>query len=268
MNRRFLGRAVMAAFVVLGCCLPALAQNRGHLYIVIATDDNDENVGAHVLQDGRNIKGAVGGNVARDEFTVTKVDPDSLSPRTILAAIRQQPAGPNDALFIYFSGHGAFHPTIGQYFWLTGPKRALPRSRVRDAIKEKNPRLGIIISDCCYNLFDEPPSAVLPAAIVGTKPLFDELFFKTNGFVDVTSSKEGQFSMCYPQAHKGSIFTQALQWILWEEREVRLSWKELFKMTQEKTAQDFTEVHPRGVKARGGTVVQRTQTAWAFTLPD
>ena len=236
------------------------------VHVVIATDSRDPIIGRFVASDNRTISGTMGANIAEEQIEFYPIEPDQMRPADIHNRILNLPVGANDAVLFYYSGHGGYDAT-GQFFSLERGTTRLYRHVVRAAIESKQPRLGVLISDCCYAFLPDPnPSGVAPALFAQTKPLFDELFFRARGLVDITSSQPGEISSCYLDDADGSIFTKSLSDILWDVREQRLSWKQVFEMTRRRASAEFARVHPTGAKAPFMTVPQRTQTAWAFRL--
>ena len=112
----------------------------------------------------------------------------------LLTAIDTCPAGPDDTIVFFYSGHGA-HDARGHYLLMPDQKTTLARQTVIESIRRKNPRLAVVITDSCANLVDRgllrgPAMAVEQPE--RASPLFDSLFFQSSGLVDVNSSSESQ----------------------------------------------------------------------------
>jgi hypothetical protein len=246
---------------------------------VIATDDQDGSVGRHCFHDGLHFRNLFYSNVDNRRLTERRVAADELfvhaeefGARDVLEKIAATTVRPDDALVVYYSGHGAYNEKLGHFFSLAGGKENLTRSSVVEAIRRKNPRLGVLISDCCYSYFpvERYTPSVYQTRSDETSPLFARLFLETKGFVDITSSEEGQVSMCHRHPVAGSLFTAALRQVLADNRQGRLSWGEVFDKVKPITARGFSELFPEGTEVPGRgfqTRLQRTQTPYAFSLP-
>jgi hypothetical protein len=138
----------------------------------------------------------------------------------------------------------------------------LQRSKVQRAIEAKQPRLGILISDCCYAYVKKPPVAMAPRILqpATTTPAFLSLLFQVRGVVDLTSSQPGEYSAVGPEPGYGSLFTTALYQFLDQNRNRRLTWPMVFEAVQDRAATQFKNQYPNGIEN------QFTQTAYAFRL--
>jgi hypothetical protein len=125
---------------------------------------------------------------------------------------------PTDVLIFYYAGHGATGPRIGHFFQTSGGD--LPRSELRAAITRQQPRLAVMLTDCCSSAarFRPPktapaPGAAAPGAPPGVSKLMRCLFFEHRGLVDITGATydartgKGEFGWYGPQ---GGVFTTAL----------------------------------------------------------
>ncbi|MBN2293809.1 MAG: caspase family protein [Pirellulales bacterium] len=133
----------------------------------------------------------------------------------MLKAIDNCPAGPDDTVIFFYSGHGATEKRSGKHFLLMPDRRtSIARQTIIDRIKRKNPRLIVMITDSCSELIDRgmlpgPRLMIIPPQRIA--PLFDELFLKSKGLADFNSSTEGQIAagpvggglMVLAMAHKG-----------------------------------------------------------------
>ena len=101
----------------------------------------------------------------------------------LLTAIDNCPAGPDDTIVFFYSGHGA-HDARGHYLLMPDQKTTLSRQTVIESIQRKNPRLAVVITDSCANLVDRgllPGPAMALAQPDRASPLFDSLFFQSIG---------------------------------------------------------------------------------------
>ena len=68
---------------------------------------------------------------------------------------------PTDVLIFYYAGHGATDPRIGHFFQTSGGD--LPRSELRAAIMRQQPRLAVMLTDCCSSAAQFRPRKTAPA---------------------------------------------------------------------------------------------------------
>lgn len=175
---------ISRSWVVLSICLvlavPACADAQDseatRVRVLIAVDTDDQ-MGATWGLDGDNMrvifaaaaqKQGVDSRVVIDTFTGKQ-----MTAENILAYYENLPTGPTETLVFYYSGHGGFHLSKGHFFamrWGT-----LYRSALLAAMKKRQPRLIVVLTDCCANLAggarpSEPPDSQI-AALRLQKPL-------------------------------------------------------------------------------------------------
>ena len=133
-------------------------------------------------------------------------DPDFSIFDKAAALLRSRRVKPDDALFIFWSGHGAIEN--GRHYLRQANGKSIPRQELLDAAKGCGARLTVLITDSCASLrlsgksdyvTDRIPCAAAPIAV---EPLFEELFFNYRGTLDVNSSSEGEraYSFFQPSA--------------------------------------------------------------------
>ena len=133
-------------------------------------------------------------------------DPDFSIFDKAAALLRSRRVKPDDALFIFWSGHGAIEN--GRHYLRQANGKSIPRQELLDAAKGCGARLTVLITDSCASLrlsgksdyvTDRIPCAAAPIAVA---PLFEELFFNYRGTLDVNSSSEGEraYSFFQPSA--------------------------------------------------------------------
>ncbi len=167
---------------------------------------------------------------------------DDFSKLKLLEVLNGMVVEPQDVVVFYYTGHGARANTDESAF----PQLALGSSaqdlmaleQVDAIIKGKNPRLRIVLADCCNAAVEGimPQNQAngtvtqLAQAEVNT---YQSLIRKLKGNVLLSSSSAGQLSIALPE---GSIFTlaflQELQKIVVRNGEV--SWGELLDSTRER----------------------------------
>lgn len=152
----------------------------------------------------------------------------------ILTAIDSCPAGPNDAIFFYWCGHGAYDVRNGvkkHYLIITGnenkeEKPVIYRSEILGALKKKRPRLAVLITDSCNKFRSAELMFPMPApAVEGIPPLFHSLFFLCRGTVDVNSSSPDQWAVISKES--GALFSSCFCIYLEIGLGQPMSWEEL-----------------------------------------
>jgi hypothetical protein len=106
-------------------------------------------------------------------------------------------AGPNEALLFYYVGHGGINKTRGQLFCVNGP--CLYRSELRTAMLQRQPRLAVILTDCCSTGINpneplpkegqSPPRQMATPSPRGTGSVIGDLLLLNRGLVVITSAK-------------------------------------------------------------------------------
>jgi hypothetical protein len=130
----------------------------------------------------------------------------------ILRAIDHCPAGQHDAIVIFYTGHGGYDDD-GHFLVMPDGQNRLHRKTILDRIASRNPRLAVLITDTC-NL--HVPSGVRPGPAPmlippeRISPLFDSLFIRSHGVVDINSSSEGEVAI---GAIGGGLLTLSLAYM-------------------------------------------------------
>jgi hypothetical protein len=220
----------------------------------IVVDRLDKNIGKSVARDGELVKQALedGFSANKDRLVLHPIlDGQRVTPDGVLEFIDRLPVRPTDTLLFYFSGHGAWDETRGQYLQLySGPttKRGdLFRSTLVARLKGKNARLVVCLTDCCN------AEAVSRARLTRdlARPVQWEtlraLLLRPRGLVDMTSSAKGQLSWTYPpdeeENARPSLFTVNLVALLRAQlREgATLDWEDAYNWLKKETQEDYVK---------------------------
>ena len=224
-------RFVAVWLLALAALAPASVQAQPKLYVLLAGDTQEPKLGRAIENSLSYVGDAFWAHVPERQLVVRTVPHDDVTPRGILAAIGRYQPGGDDAFVFFWIGHGA-HDNRGHYLDMPG-RGTLPRREIVAAIQAKRPRLAVVITDSC-NIFlpGGPPfgafKVISPRRV---SPLFEELFFRHRGLVNVNSSTEGQVSRIN---QGGGFFAQALAYppfpkaqrvgLLWNRAESRMDW--------------------------------------------
>lgn len=121
----------------------------------------------------------------------------------IRATIQELTVQPDDALFVYYQGHGAYDPTYAvgdpsEGHFLQLPGEGLLRSELLALCASRKPRLVFLSTDCCnvQGTVTEPSKASsirYPHVITGWTAL-ERLLLSYSGVADITASSRGEFA--------------------------------------------------------------------------
>src|SRR5271157_3022525 len=278
-----------AFLFVAGPCAVMVAVTTAHaepaIHLVVVADTLDHKIGQSVQVDMQMIEGTFLGQVLEgDRLKIETVDREKCHPDAILQRIAAVRLAPEDALVVFFSGHGAYDEQEEQYFKFPrlGAGSILTRRQVRDAIKAKGCRLGVLLTDCCNNMSIIPkrlaPSMQAPGRVEQPpfSPLFRSLFLETSGFVDLTSSKRGERSLAYPATKfagreevypQGGLFSTSIVRVLSAYQDQPITWSAVAEKTAELVRLEFQRLKPDGLDNEDEPEnPQMTQTVVAHSL--
>jgi hypothetical protein len=283
----------------------ALAQGPSKLHVLLICDTRDAEIGRSMER-----------NLSALHFTITENVPDSrlnlksipsldgsdarpLVASELINRIRQLKGqvGPQDAVALFYSGHGFYntylHPdgrAWGTCLSLSGGGPPLSLRTLRTELGNLKPRFSALVIDCCNKTREVPVFPAAPQApgkVVKPEqpvsPLFDQLFFRSSGGVILNSSKIGQYAfipnkvtMSQPgqpgqEIPETSLFVQAWQSAIWPNQEKRLNWNQFQGVVQENLDRLVPNVLTRGgvLLGDGRFVAQDRQETqlFVFTRP-
>jgi hypothetical protein len=261
----------------------AEAQDAGRVFALLAIDTDSQIAG--IEDDGRSMSAALMSGFGNTEFLDLRILTGAdVRPDVIVDYFRNLRSGPDDVLLFYYTGHGAMFEGRGHV--LTTSHGNLPRGVLRAAMSGRQPRLGVLLTDCCSSLVKrrpQPPAAGAPAPRPQVSPMLRCLLLQHRGFVDVTSSSYGEAS--WSRQGTGGFFTGALATALgsWgiegfdNDRDGFVTWTEVFEQVRRETQATFREFkqdllnrNPRDLdpKLRANLEAQRDQSPQAFSLGD
>lgn len=194
-------------------------------------------------------------------MNVVNVDGNMATPDAIRRTISGVKPDKNDTVVFYYSGHaGNAGADGGQFFHLKDEKEIttneLTRANVRDLLCQNNPRLVVLLTDCCNVFAPRGDKEIFlynsrgNAAPSDFTPVMKTLFIEPRGVIDVTSSKVGQYSYA---TESGSIAT--LSWIqvfneinssLKENPSAKKSWRDALQEITVASDTIFKKEYPNG----------------------
>lgn len=155
----------------------------------------------------------------------------------ILSAVSQINAGPDDAIFVYFIGYGAFGPG-GHYFDFPG--QDLPRQQLVSAMTRKGARLTVLISESCSVDPNADGLGMLAGAgmALTTPQTLTRLLTNYRGVIDVNSSSEGQYGF---GNSSGGFFSRYFHAAL-EQDQANPSWQAIISQAGSEQSQLYQQI--------------------------
>jgi len=248
------------------------------IHLIIASDLR-AGFNANLITDHNNIERLFRGNVPKDRLNLVALKMDEITPDKILQAVKEIETTESDTLVFYYSGHAASSAgNGGQFFQLKddqGKPVELQRRTLLAALHEKKARLTVLLTDCgnIEEKADEPVEKSAQTIVLSEvmSPIFDALFIKPEGTVDITSSKRGEASFVdATEKKRGSLFTWSLVALFEKDRNnATITWQEFTTELAEDVKQAFLDNHPEGFKFSpplNGIVQQTTQTIEVYGM--
>jgi hypothetical protein len=168
-------RALLPCCVLLLSPLTAWSQelaeaSRVRVLLLLDTDDR---MGATWGLDGDNMKEVIEAAFIKqglkDRFTIDMLVGKNVTSDHVMKYYANLKSDPSEALLFYYSGHGAFHLNRGHFMALT--RGQLYRRDLIAAMQKHDPKLIVILTDCCANIsggaWQEEPKKAETNAIEG-----------------------------------------------------------------------------------------------------
>lgn len=179
-----------------------------HALVVAATED--ERIGKGVVKNMQNMTKIIQdvANILDCEFDFEQYSHSQCTKADVMGWINNLDVEPDDVVFFFYSGHGGRALNDADIFpqmCMNNPSNQslyLPVTHVEKLIEKKNPRLAIIITECCnsesagikikplFAMSDEEYSSVGDYNAQALK----DLFFNAKGMVKISSSKPTEYS--------------------------------------------------------------------------
>lgn len=265
--------ALAIAVVLQTAAVPSMAldgQDARLLHVLIVADTADKQVGEMVNLDGQNLYDLLVDEIPQVRRGQIKVlRGDSVTSEAIFGHIQGLQVDPNDSLFVYFTGHGAYVADRGQVLRMKGGE-LLQRSELLSQMREKGARLTVLITDACSNIIQDKLGARLAYSMADgiDHDACRYLFFRHRGVVDIHAASPGQESVALQG--KGSLFTKALVDALGLANaaydRVPITWRDVMANVSRQTADSFREQRENNPDFRVVFPNQTTQTPKVASL--
>lgn len=256
------------------------------VHLLAVADSSDPSIGAKVGDDARNVaalfeesfRAAGKGDQLRTRVILGR----ETTGRNLLAAVAGLDVRPNDAVVVFYSGHGSIDGRDRRGFDIGGGDR-LAVDAVLAAIEARGPRLAVLLTDVCSSYqpgrpADRAPAAgaprELPRGRVMPWATVEHLFLSHRGVVDITAAAPGQMAAIEPNG-RGSFFTNALLEVLTtphpalvagldQNGDRAIQWAEVLPQVRGAAAERFRADPPRDARATGPQVATgRALGTWA-----
>jgi hypothetical protein len=180
--------------------------------------DNDSNLTEYVDADGRALSKLLNEGFATrpHRLSLEVLDRKDANPDRVLTYYRQILAkkviAGYDTLLFYYTGHGANFGAMGHGLTMTHGR--LLRNDLLRGMKALNPRLVVVLTDCCSKeVLPKSKAGAVPAPPRASWPVMDQLFFSHQGVADINGCQADSFSWCFDDdkgVARGGTFTVAL----------------------------------------------------------
>ena len=229
--------------------------------------------GANPVADYKNMERLFKENVPQARLKPILVVADEITPDKILDVVDQVNLTEKDTLVFYYSSRTADEAgNGGQYFVMKkrdGQQAELQRRTLRAALMDKRAKLTVLLTDCgVIEQKTSDESKEVPQTVVSPEkmsPVFEALFIKPEGIVDITSSKWGEASFVKTSPEKrGSCFTRSIITLLEKyQDDPATHWSDFVAELKFNVQKAFLESYPDGYRfdpPLNGIIIQKTQT--------
>lgn len=241
-----LASAVLTASACFGQQTHHSAASGSKVYVVYAALTDDASIGRFIQLNVPSFESMIETQIRPGRIgSFIKLTGADCTAEKLVTTIEALQVGANDTLFVFYEGHGAYNgnapttdPTQGHFLAL--PDRILLRSELLECMRTKNPRLQVLLSDCCNveSFLIVPEKAVFEQLTLDVRGWtgLEDLLLSYRGEVDGTASSRGEFS--WFSSDVGGWFTtsflaktyavsgqHSLQW--------KPTWEELAQETEE-----------------------------------
>lgn len=222
------------------CCSAVSYGKKLHLIIACDTYDTSANgdISGSTRGDELNVINKFKQFFPPESLSINNISNGTFTEADIMNAIRNANVNYDDTIMFYYSGHGDYDYDNGtQRFTLLNERGNIPRYKVVDALRNKNARLTICMTDCCNVIRSETTQKRRRINKGGNSDGIDALFFNARGVVDITSSRISEVSLALKDC---SLFTICVIDFLEENKSnPDVKWLDLNEKVQPKMSEIF-----------------------------
>jgi len=207
------------------------------LYLIIAADTNDSQIGKSVAVDSKKLQSLIEDIVSQSkgDLALKKIvlEADSVTNHNLMLAIDFPKVKPDDLVIFSYSGHGhRFQSTPTRWPLMDTPGSVTDFASVIEKIKNKNSRQFILLADCCNAVVERPERRLLYSGRKFNYNAIKQMFVISNARFAASGCLPGQFS--YGDNDQGGLFTSLF---ISNLSNALLSdgtdWEELFQKTRQ-----------------------------------
>lgn len=239
-------RLSFAIVILVGCASTTIAQT---VHAIIACNTIDSSIGVGMTSDMKNVRNAIQIIVSTldCEYEEQVFDGPVCTKENVTNYINNMDVERDDVIIFFYGGHGTHAMDNANDPW---PQMCMntnieslfmPVASVDKLLSAKQPKLRIILTNCCNKEQSGVSVKPLYAQSAGSTmqsdynaAAFKKLFLESKGKVMMTSSKLGQYSWC---GANGGLFTNYLLDVLDAVGMDKLNadWKTVCEATHDKT---------------------------------
>lgn len=186
-----------------------IASNSQTMHVFVFANTNDPKIGETCKVDKEqmlvNIKTVA--RVLNYEISIKTFDGDNFTAANIRNELNNFSCNKNDIVFFYYTGHGGRsrddetkwpqlnfnkpNQNVDEYY--------IPLIAVNNTIDQNNPRLSIVLADCCNSYANITPKVEMKGSTTVSDDdkkdnVYQNLFHKVKGNIIISSSKIGEAS--------------------------------------------------------------------------
>lgn len=209
------------------------------LHLILACDTEGENIGYSVARDYHAVRDFFEEYFGK-RLNVVDLPMNGLSSEAFFQTIEKLEINSHDTVMFYYSGHGAYNYTKGTQVFTLSNGEYVSRADLMKALRQKEARLTILVSDCCNVVVDIPIAPAQGTRPGGSCPGLTQLFFAEKGELDITSSRIAEVSLCTETT--GLFTTYFLEFLKENRTNPNAKWKDMQDYIQPKMTVYFKKV--------------------------
>lgn len=179
------------------------------LHAILIADTTDAKIGKSTARDLSSMREEAAA-IARNaglEFEITVIEGRKFSRDAVTDAVKSVTPGDDDVVLFYFAGHGFRTRTKNDRwpFLFMKNNQGLDQTWVYDRLREKGPRLLMVISDCCNSVTSGSIDSQVQRSGSLRRENFVRLFREASGTLQAAAASPGEYAWSSDEA--GGMFT-------------------------------------------------------------